>query len=375
MSRYWRQFAGSATGWLTKYRDDPFFQTEVNVIVLQITFAFVILLLITLSFGLLNRDVSHAIVTGVEKGLQSGTPPLSIVPSVIKDIQTIRSQNLAMVTAIVMMITALFGYIVARITLAPARSALASQKQFIGNIAHELRTPLSIIKTHTEIALLDDGMTAELKQTLNSNIEELDRISEIINNLLSLSALIRPDRMTFSRVDLSIVVTDVIEKYARLAHVGGHTITVNKATDAYIWANETAIQQIVGNVLKNAISYTPRHGTITISTAPSPNGFVELSVQDSGIGIARKDLFRIFEPFYRTDQSRTRAQGGTGLGLAIVSELVKLHKGKINIRSAIGRGTTITVYLPAAPVQAKVGTSERVGGLNEVAVDFSTRTL
>jgi two-component system phosphate regulon sensor histidine kinase PhoR len=97
-------------------------------------------------------------------------------------------------------------------------------------------------------------------------------------------------------------------------------------------------------------------------------------VQDSGIGIARKDLFRIFEPFYRADPSRTKGAGGTGLGLAIVSELVKLHHGKITLRSAVGRGTTVSVFFPAMRSQSQVGNeADTKGSLNEIAVDFTRR--
>lgn len=291
---------------------------------------------------------------------------------IVDQIQIIRTQNLASITGVIVFVTIVFGYIIARLTLTPTRNALSSQKQFIGNIAHELRTPLSIIKTNTEIALLDGDITADLKQTLVSNVEELDRISEIINNLLSLSALIRPERVEFSAVDLGEIVSAAVVKFAPLAHTNIHEVTVRKSPDTFVWGNATALAQIAGNLLKNAINYTPRHGTITVTVAPALNHMVELIIQDSGVGIARKDLFRIFEPFYRADPSRTRGHGGSGLGLAIVSELIKLHHGKISIRSAVGRGTSVTVLFPGARTHPKVGSSERVEGLNEIAVDFST---
>ena len=216
-------------------------------------------------------------------------------------------------------------------------------------------------------------MSADLKHTLTSNVEELDRISDIINNLLSLSALIRPERIKFTSFELAHVVDDVVEKYAKLAQVNQQEIVVKKSPETNVSGNVTAVEQIVGNLLKNAINYTPKRGTVVITTSPAPNGFVELSIKDTGIGIPRKDLFRIFEPFYRTDQSRTRARGGTGLGLAIVSELVKLHGGKIAIRSAMGRGTTVIVQFPGTPAPAKVGSAEKSEGLHEVEVDFSQR--
>ncbi len=123
--------------------------------------------------------------------------------------------------------------------------------------------------------------------------------------------------------------------------------------------------------MKNALKYTPPKGTITLTVTRLPSSTVELVVEDSGIGIERTDLFRIFEPFYRVDPSRNRGQGGTGLGLAIVSELVKLHRGRIIVKSALGRGTRVVVLLPAARPQ-KTNTPQNFDTLDEVEVDFLT---
>jgi signal transduction histidine kinase len=371
MRGYWRRFAESVTDWLNKYHYDPFFRTEVNVVSLQAAYALVILSLVGTSFSLVNRDVSQAIVNGIREGILSQSPSV-LGPTIVSQIEYIRTQNLLTIVAIIIATTAIFGYLIARITLAPARNALAAQKQFIGNIAHELRTPLSVIKTNSEVALLDNHMSAEIKQTMLSNIEELDRISEIINNLLSLSILVKPERMEFSTVDLSELATTVVNKFSQLAKRNNQQITMRKSPHASVWGNTTALEQIVGNLLKNALQYTPKGGQIVITVAPVAPNHIELVIQDSGIGIARKDLFRIFEPFYRTEQSRNRAQGGSGLGLTIVSELLKLHNGKIIIRSTVGRGTSVVVMLPATHTSPSVGGKEMHEGLNEIAVDFSS---
>lgn len=334
-------------------------------------FAIVIIGVVGASFTLLTHDINNEIVRSLQ-GKAAITQPL--VESVLAATEAVRAESLLILISIIVLATVLFGYIIARITLAPARNALESQKQFIGNIAHELRTPLSVIKTNTEVALLDDHVKADMKETLLSNVEELDRISEIINNLLSLSALVKPERIEFAAVDLSAIATDVIQKFSQLAKRGEHQVTLRKSPDALVWGNSTALQQIVGNLLKNALTYTPRGGHVRITVEPAPNNQVELLVQDSGIGIARKDLFRIFEPFYRADPSRTKGQGGTGLGLAIVSELIKMHQGRITIRSAVGRGTTVAVLFPGISGKQQIGNeTDLQAGLNEIAVDFSKR--
>ncbi len=370
-----KRFAESATGWLNKYRSDPFLRTEINVIALLIAFATVILGLVGASFNLLYHDISQAIVEGIRAGLAAGTPGV-LGPTIVGEIEDIRNQNFLVIISVIVLTTLLFGYIIARVTLAPARNALKSQKQFIGNIAHELRTPLSVIKTNTEVALLDPKLESSVKETFESNVEELDRISEIINNLLSLSALVRPERMEFTNVDLSHITTETIQKFSRLIERGNHQVTLRKSPETSVWGNATALQQIVSNLLKNALSYTPKGGHIRVTVEPAPENQVELVVQDSGMGIARKDLFHIFEPFYRADPSRNRGEGGTGsgLGLTIVSELMKIHHGKITIRSAPGRGTTVSLLFPSVFTRQGVGREvEHKEGLNEIEADFSRK--
>ena len=373
MATYWRRSGEWATAWLNKYRVDPFYRTEINVISLQVAFALVILAIVAGAFSVLYHNISQAIIEGMRAGIATNGSS-AVAPSIVEELQQLKSENLGIIVACIVLTTALFGYIIARITLAPTRNALAAQKQFIGNIAHELRTPLSVLKTNTEVALLEDNIPADMKATMESNVEELDRISEIINNLLSLSALVRPERVEFAAVDLSTVVSDVVEKFSALAKRGEHQVTVRKGPGTAVWGNATALTQIVSNLLKNAITYTPRGGHIRVSVEPSPNNHVELIVQDSGVGIARKDLYRIFEPFYRGDLSRTRGQGGSGLGLAIVSELIKLHRGKVTIRSSVGRGTTVAVLFPGVAGRGKVGQETKAMNVpNEISVDFSSR--
>ena len=368
---HWRQFVESATGLLNKYRYDPFFRTEVHVISFQAAFALIILGLVGASFTALYHQISEVVVAGIRASVGS-TDPSAIAETIVTQIEAIRFDNIIAIVAVIALATLVFGYIAARVTLAPARGALNAQKQFIGNIAHEIRTPLSVIKTNTEVALLDENVSAEMRETLHSNIEEIDRVSEIINNLLSLSSMVRPERIEFATVDLSAIATDVVQKFSLLARRGEQQVTLRKSPDAQVWGNATALQQIAGNLIKNALSYTPRGGHVRVTVETAPDHHVELIVQDSGIGIARKDLFRIFEPFYRADPSRTKGAGGTGLGLAIVSELVKLHQGKLTIKSAVGRGTTVSVIFPSVGPHGVVGNEANLrDGLNEIAVDFS----
>jgi signal transduction histidine kinase len=362
---------------LHKYRSDIFFHTEVNVLALQALFALTIIALVVISFSILYHNISFAIVDGIRAGITSNQPA-AMGAAIVSEVENIRSLNIMIIVGVVILATILFGYIIGRVTLRPARNALESQKQFIGNVAHELRTPLSIIKTNTEVALLDGAITGDMKSTLLSNVEELDRVSQIINNLLSLSILVHPEDMEFASVDFSSLIAGVVEQYAAFAKSKSLEVAVRTGPNMYVWGNATALEQIVGNILKNAIAYTQKSGRIRVTIDRTLYGHIEFAVQDSGIGIPRKDLYRIFEPFYRAERSRARSSAGirtnagTGLGLTIVSELVKAHEGRIAIRSSVGRGTTVTVLLPAARTNDMSDIRPaHASAPSEVAIDFS----
>jgi len=335
-----------------------------------LAFSIFLLALVGILVDYLYHDLSLAIVTGVRDQLLLG----GVSPGTAPALDEIRSDNLTAISVITASATVAFGYLLTRVALSPTRNALSSQKQFIGNIAHELRTPLSIIKTNTEVTLLGDNVSAETRETLESTVEELDRLSDIINNLLSLSASVRPERIEFKTIDIGTVITDVVRKLEGLAKLRNLEVTTRSGQACYVSGNYSALEQILTNIIKNAINYTSRGGSVAVTSEQIGASHVEIVVTDSGAGIARQDLFHIFEPFYRAEPSRNRAKGGSGLGLAIVSELVRLHHGKITVRSAVGRGTTVVTSLPLAPAPAK----DRAKGRNffdEVAVDYSHRKM
>lgn len=249
----------------------------------------------------------------------------------------------------VVLLSILFGLLLARFTLRPARDTLRYQKLFISNVAHELRTPLAIIKTSTEVALIDDTLPKDVQETLHDIIAELDRLSEIINNLLSLNNLTRPERMQFKPTDVGEIVKTVIARHLTLAQERGIRLVVKKGEDTEVWGNPSALEQIITNVVKNAVSYTPKDtkGVVTVTVLPEGDMMI-VTIADNGIGISEEDLNHIFEPFYRADMSRVRRikKSGSGLGLTIVNELVRAHHGKIQIQSTKGKGTTLSISLP-----------------------------
>jgi len=309
----------------------------------------------------------------IQESVTLDSTTAEIAASVAEKLENIQRGNMIALSLIVIAVTMAAGYVVGRIVLSPTRSALDSQKQFIANVAHELRTPLSIIKTNSEVALLDSDMRDATRKVFLNTVEELDRISNILNNLLTLSASVRPERIQFRDEDLGPIVENSMRKLEEFSEPKHLEVTARMSERRVVWGNATALDQIVTNILKNAIMYSSPGGHITITVEPVYPNYIELTVRDSGIGIARKDLFRIFEPFYRAERSRTRAKGGIGLGLPIASELVRLHRGKVTVRSVEGHGTIVSVLLPGGKQSpdAKAPPERSRENMSEISVDFS----
>jgi signal transduction histidine kinase len=331
----------------------------------------VLIALVLGALTLLYDDVLSNLVSSLAKTVSEGRIPSPTDNAfAAQDLEIAKQQNMVLASTGVLILAAIFGYLITRLALTPTRDALTNQKQFVGNIAHELRTPLSIIKTNTEVALFNEKLDADTREMLVSNVEELDRISDIINNLLSMNMLLRPGKMEFQNVDLAAIIERVRSALEDLAGQKDITVEIRLSEWRTVWGNPSGVEQIIMNVAKNALNYTQRGGKVSISVEPSDNKHIGITVEDNGAGINEEDLAKIFEPFYRGDRSRNRGSGGgTGLGLAIVSELVKLHKGRISIRSAIGKGTVVSIYLPEG--QATTTNNSKDGERSEVAMDFT----
>lgn len=234
------------------------------------------------------------------------------------------------------------------------RRAEQTRREFVANVSHELRTPLTNIKSYAEtIVQTGDELPPELHENfMNVILGETDRMTRIVQDLLTLSRFDSGRmEMNFTRFDLRQSVEAVCRAEELDAQSHGHTLTLLPGSTATIHGDRSRIEQVVMNVVSNAIKYTPDGGQITISTGQE-GAEVWVRVRDNGIGIPEKDLPRLFERFYRVDKARSRASGGTGLGLSIAQEILRLHNGEMQIQSVYGEGTVVTVRLPVASDQA-----------------------
>jgi signal transduction histidine kinase len=246
------------------------------------------------------------------------------------------------------------GAVVALFDLTPIRKLEAVRRDFVANVSHELRTPLTIVGGFAE-TLQDPDIPAERRaefaQTIYSNTQRMQRI---VDELLDLSRI--ESGHWKPRLQAVTIADAVAEVFARVSAVAARksiSLETRIAPAAsVIEADRTALEQILLNLVENALRHTPEGGKITIATAEARNG-VGLTVADTGTGIAPEHLPRIFERFYRADSGRSREAGGTGLGLAIVKHLVEAHGGSVSADSVVGSGTTIRIFFPEVATTAQ----------------------
>ena len=218
------------------------------------------------------------------------------------------------------------------------------KKDFVSNVSHELRTPLTSIKGYAETLRKEVG-SAPGKKYLETIERNTDRLINIVNDLLLLSNLEEKAVLELEDVDLGVFLENVIRIFDQRVKDKQLSLVIDvKDSLPPIKADLFKLEQMLVNLLDNAVKYTDR-GEITVSLDVHDKR-VRIQVKDTGIGIPKDDIPRIFERFYVVDKSRSRRSGGTGLGLSIVKHIVLLHHGTINIESALGKGTSVTVTLP-----------------------------
>jgi len=229
------------------------------------------------------------------------------------------------------------------------------RREFVANVSHELRTPLSIFHGYLENLIEDpDASPQEVRSSLLTMRKHALRLNALVEDLLTLARLESSrDALVPESVDLGDFLRETAEDWSGKASAKEVEIKVAVAEGlAEIWIDVLKFQQVLGNLLDNAIKYTPSGGTVTLRVEmveEDENSWYELRVEDTGTGMSRDDLPHIFQRFYRADKARSRELGGTGLGLAIVKHIIQAHGGSVRAESQQGKGTQIILRLPAAP--------------------------
>lgn len=317
--------------------------TAIYVIIL----AFILFISSSITYSAFSNRLEHRF---------QGLPPRSII--VLSDdfrsptpeqVREDLIDALLFVNGLLLLAAGILSYWLAKLTLEPIQLAYERQRRFLSDASHELRTPLAILQLELENEKTSSSLASVQMERVNSHLEEVHRMSHLVQDLLALSRFDEqvhaPELQT---TNLTNVLESVVTRLTPIADQAHVHLEVNLSGPALlIHSNAELLLQALSNLVKNGIHYNKVGGTVTL-TATKDESEALVTIQDSGVGIAETDVDKIFERFYRVDQSRSRQTGGSGLGLAIVRSIIEQLQGTIHLESTLGVGTTVRLRFPLA---------------------------
>lgn len=279
-------------------------------------------------------------------------PPRRIFvdPEVLEESKKRIIDRLVLINVIILISSGTAGYFLAGRTLKPISEMVDEQNRFISDASHELRTPLTGLITATEVSLRNKDLSlTQSKKILLENLEELNDLKKLSDNLLHLASFQKPNgKMPFEIISLNEVLSTAVKKLSPMAKQKEIGIILADKKTVKVNGNFDRLLELVMILLDNAIKYSSPKLKVEIGVEKQKQDAV-FSVKDYGQGINAKDLPRIFDRFYRIEQSRNKQTDGYGLGLAIAKKIVEIHKGNIQVESHLNKGSLFTVTLPACP--------------------------
>ncbi len=254
--------------------------------------------------------------------------------------------NLLLINSIVLGLSAVGGYTLAGLTLEPIQKAMQKQKRFVADASHELRTPLTALKTSIEVALNDKKILKKNIKLLRSNLEEVDHLQKLTDDLLKLANYENNgSAFNFEYFNIAKVAKKAIEKIGPVAKKKKIKLKVD-IEDIKVNADPDKIEEMLLIFLDNAVKYTEDKGKIKFCLKEHDKK-IEIKIRDTGIGIPKDEIPKLFNRFYRADNSRSKKEvNGFGLGLALAKKIINVHKGKVEVESELDKGTTFTIILP-----------------------------
>ncbi len=332
---YWKQFGE----WVIGLSRNRFFLARVK---LTVFYSLILAVMMTA----LSIAVYHSALINIALDLQSKfLDPDAATTALVKFSQDLEADIVIIDIVFVTLMTTL-SYVFAGEALRPLREAMEEQKRLTGDIAHELRTPLSVMRADLEIARDYKNISKEeVSRLIKSNLEEVDQLTGLAGSLLILMKEDNYASNDFKRTDLSNLARQVASQLKILAEKKEVAVRMEEPSPVFVNGNAESLNMMIRNIVKNAIQYTPAGGSVEVSVREE-NKKAILRVKDTGIGISKDDLPRVLDRFYKVDKSRAQDEGGSGLGLSIVDRIVRNHSGQIKINSVLGMGTEVVISLP-----------------------------
>ncbi|MGB9768237.1 MAG: sensor histidine kinase [Dictyoglomus turgidum] len=325
--------------WVIGLRSNIFIKSRIKLTLVYI----IITLFILIFFSYLLYTNYSREVEGDFEGDISDKEQLILAQ---RSLERLRIQ-IVMVSGITLGLVGIVSFILSGITLKPIKENMERERKFISDVAHELRTPLAIMKTELEVSLKDPKINKkQLLSVLQSNLEEVERLTKLAEDLLYIFRLeineVDSNLERISIKDISEKVIKLMTPYAKKKEID---IELQTSEDLYILGNPEEIRRILFNLIKNAIDYNKYKGKVKVRFIKD-NKYLVLEIEDTGIGIPKDEIPLIFNRFYRVDKSRSSQIQGTGLGLSIVKGIVDKYNGKIIVESKLGEGTIFKILLP-----------------------------
>ncbi len=316
-----------------------------------------IVMLISISFSVVIYRISYRELNfGLRRQMRilQDLPNPMMGPEHMSDLENVRAEqlglsnrtlemNLIYFNIIILFLSGLLSYWLARRTLKPIEQMVDAQNRFTADASHELRTPLTSMRTEIEVNLRDKKLAVDdAKRLLTSNLEEIAKLETLTNALLKLATYQDEAKLSFGKISLPGIIVEAYEKIEPLAKQKAIEFQ-NELTNIQVKGDKQSLIELFVILLDNAIKYSPAHSKVTIKIIKT-DGYAEVSIKDRGIGIKASDLPYIFERFYRADTSRSKEKvSGYGLGLSIAKRIADLHGATISAKSKPGQGSEFTI--------------------------------
>lgn len=260
--------------------------------------------------------------------------------------------QLVLINGFVFLLGAGASYFLSGVTLQPIKQSLEEQKQFVADAAHELKTPLTALKTSLEVSLMDKKLSKKARQVLKDNLADIKSLAALTEGLLSLAKADNKTQQSFSKVSLIKVVKRAVDQVKALADHKLIKLEWKKPNDFkrgqdLVRGDQISLVKVLVILLDNAIKYSPEETTVKVKLEKSGKQFL-VKVTDQGPGIPKREQKNIFKRFYQVEQARTKnGQGGYGLGLAVAKKIMEQHQGKIEVKSETGQGSQFQLIFKA----------------------------
>ncbi len=346
MGKLYKQSAESATRSKTSSKFDEFFVARIRLTLYYSVTAIAIL-------GISSFIAYKAILSNLTQSILSRNLNPGLYRAIIEDAKDILLDRFLTVDIIIILFIIVLGFFLTEKTLKPIKSNIEREKRFIADASHELRTPITVIMSGLEVNLSNKNLDiSSAKKTMENTLEEMREFSKLSNDLLDISKYSSSQEGKKELLDIGELLASIVEKDENLAKLKDIKIEKKISPKVMIIGDRLGLSRLFLNILDNSIKYSKEGGVIYVSDRIVSLGHLGankadkyiIKIKDTGEGIDKEILDKIFDPFFRGDASRNTA--GAGLGLTLAKKIVESHKGSIEVKSEKGQGTEVSITLP-----------------------------